>query len=145
MNTYKPGQKVKVNAFDFDMRIATEGEYIKHVPEERAKRPDREQIARAILPYAWEPGDPDAAEHQRLSLEGADRVLALEPEARETEVVEFNDGPAFRSKGMIHTLTVAPTPGGWLVTCEDFRGEASCNLPSSDALKLAQMLHPEAH
>ena len=70
--------------------------------------------------------------------------LALEPETRETEVVEFNDGPAFRSKGMVHTLTVAPTSGGWLVTCQDFHGESSCNLPSGDAIKLAQMLHPEA-
>ena len=49
--------------------------------------------------------------------------LALEPETRETEVVEFNDGPAFRSKGMVHTLTVAPTSGGWLVTCQDFHDE----------------------
>ena len=105
--------------------------------EERAKRPDREQVARAIWGDALDRDDVDFDE-------AADRVLALYPEARETEVVEFNDGPAFRSKGMVHTLTVAPTSGGWLVTCQDFHGESSCNLPSGDAIKLAQMLHPEA-
>mgnify|MGYP003599344763 CR=1 FL=1 len=114
--------------------------------DERAKRPDREQIAEAIQ------GDGSAylrlhhPESWAVKLAQADRVLsslALEPETRETEVVEFNDGPAFRSKGMVHTLTVAPTSGGWLVTCQDFHGESSCNLPSGDAIKLAQMLHPE--
>lgn len=36
MNTYEPGQKVKITASDFYMSIGTEGEYIKYDPEEQA-------------------------------------------------------------------------------------------------------------
>lgn len=81
------------------------------------------------------PGESSDQVHARLIAEVEDRSTAT------AETFVDDRGPAFRSKGVTHTLTVvANESGGWLVDCDSFLGSSACNLSQGDAELLASML-----
>lgn len=61
---------------------------------------------------------------------------------KDSEVFVDEYGPAFRARGMLHTLAVVANDNntGWVILARDAMGSTAVNLPQSEAVELANML-----